>query len=43
MKVRSVGVDLFNADGRTDMTMVIVGFHNFTNAPKRTAECESVS
>jgi len=38
MKIRSVGVDLFHADGRTDgqtdMTKVIVGFRNFPNAPK---------
>ena len=26
---------MFNADGRTDMTMIRVTFHNFANAPKQ--------
>jgi len=42
MKVRPVGADLFHADiytssrtdGRTDMTKLIVAFHNFENASK---------
>ena len=34
MKFRPVGAELFNADGRTDMTMLIVAFRNFANAPK---------
>ena len=42
MKIRPVGIELFHADGQTrrrmyrqtDMTKVIVAFHNFTNAPK---------
>jgi hypothetical protein len=46
MKVRSVGAELFYADGRTDkqkergtegqtdMTKLIVAFRNFANTPK---------
>jgi hypothetical protein len=34
MKIRPVGVELFHADRRTDMTKVIVAFHSFANAPK---------
>jgi len=34
MKVRSVAVELFHADGRTDMTKLISAFRNFANAPK---------
>jgi hypothetical protein len=37
MKIRPVGAELFNADGRTDrwidMTKLIVSFRNFANAP----------
>jgi hypothetical protein len=33
-EIRSVGTELFLADGRTDMTKVIVAFRNFTNASK---------
>jgi len=33
MKIRRVGADVFHADGRTDMTKVIVAFCNFANAP----------
>jgi len=36
MKTRLVGATLFHADRRTDMTKLIVAFHNFANAPKRT-------
>jgi Fe-S-cluster formation regulator IscX/YfhJ len=39
MKILAVGEELFQVDGRTDgqtdMTKLIVAFHNFTNAPKR--------
>jgi hypothetical protein len=39
MKIRSVGAELFHADGRmggqTGMTKLIVAFHNFANAPKK--------
>jgi hypothetical protein len=31
---RPVGAELFHADGRTDMTKLIVAFRNFANAPK---------
>jgi len=35
MKIRSVGADLFHADGRTDMTKLIVACRNFANEPKK--------
>jgi len=38
MEIRPVGAELFHAgrrtDGRTDMTKLIVSFHNFAKAPK---------
>jgi hypothetical protein len=34
MMIRPVGVELFDADRRTDMKL-IVAFRNFANAPKR--------
>jgi hypothetical protein len=34
MKIRPVGAELFHADGKTDMTMLIVVFRDFANAPK---------
>jgi len=38
MKIRAVGPELFNAEGRTDegtgMTKLKVAFRNFANAPK---------
>jgi len=34
MKIRPVGGELFHADGRTDMTKLIVAFLNFANAHK---------
>jgi hypothetical protein len=34
MNIRPVGCELFNADGRTDMTKLIVDIRNFTNAPE---------
>ena len=34
MKIRPVGAELFHADGRTDMTELIVAFLNFVNLPK---------
>ena len=30
-----MGVELFHVDGRTDMTALIVGFHNYAKAPKK--------
>jgi hypothetical protein len=33
MKIRPVGGELFHADGRTDMTKLIVTFHKFAKAP----------
>ena len=35
MKIRPVGAEVFHTDGRTDMTKLIVPFHNFSNAPKK--------
>jgi len=29
-----VGVELFHADGQTDVTKLIVASHNFANSPK---------
>jgi hypothetical protein len=36
MKIRSVGAELFHADGRADrhMTKLIVAFRNFMKVPK---------
>jgi len=34
VKIRSVGAELFHADGRTDTTKLIVTFRGFANAPK---------
>jgi len=34
MTIRPVGAELFHADLRTDMTKLIVDFHNFWNALK---------
>ena len=33
MKIGPVAAELFHADGRTDMTKLIVAFHYFANAP----------
>jgi hypothetical protein len=38
MKIRPVGADLFRADGRTDMTKLIVALRNSANAPKNRQE-----
>jgi len=34
MKIRSVEAELFHADEQTDLTKLIVFFHNLANAPK---------
>jgi hypothetical protein len=34
MKIRSVRVELFHADGHTDVTKLVVPFFDFANAPK---------
>ena len=36
MKTPPEGATLFQVDGRTDMTKLIVTSHNFVNAPKKT-------
>jgi len=33
MKLRPVGLELFHADGRTDLTKLRVAYSNFPNAP----------
>ena len=33
MKIRPVGVELFHAEGRTDMRKLVVAFRNFAKAP----------
>jgi len=33
MKIRTVGAKLFYAEGRSDMSKVIVAFRNFAKAP----------
>jgi hypothetical protein len=35
MEIRQVGAELFHADGRTDLTRLIVVFRNLANAPKK--------
>jgi len=34
MRIRPVGAELFHADGRTDMTKLLVTFRNYANASK---------
>jgi len=34
MKICPVGVELFHAEGRTDITKLMVAFRIFANAPK---------
>jgi len=34
IKIRPVGAEFFRADGRTDMTKLMVALRNFANAPK---------
>jgi hypothetical protein len=38
IKIRPVGAELFDSDGLTDMTKVIVALRNFGKAPKMTAK-----
>ena len=35
LKIRPVGIELLQADGRTDMTKLIVAFRSFSKAPKK--------
>jgi len=35
MKIRRVGAELFRANGRTDMTKLIVAFRHFANVPNK--------
>jgi hypothetical protein len=39
MKIRPVGAELFRADGRTDMKLMVT-FFNFANSPVKTKENE---
>jgi hypothetical protein len=36
IKIRPVGAELFQADGQTDVTILILPFQNFVNATKNT-------
>ena len=36
MKICPAGAEFFRADGRTDMTELIVAFRNFAKAPNNT-------
>jgi hypothetical protein len=38
MKILPVGTELFYADGRTDMTKLIIAFRNFAKAPYNNIE-----
>jgi len=35
VKILSVGVEFFHADGRTDMAKVLIDFRNFVNAAEK--------
>jgi len=37
MEIRPVGAELFRADGRTDMTKLIMAFRNFANPLKKSS------
>jgi hypothetical protein len=37
IKIRPIGVELFHANGQTDMTGLIVTFRNFANASEMNA------
>jgi len=39
MEIRQVRAELFNVNGRTDMTKLMVPFRNFANAPKTIRFC----
>jgi len=38
MKIRLVRAELLHADGKADMSKLIVAFHNFANVPKKTLQ-----
>ena len=42
IKIRPMGAELFHADRQTDMTKLIVAFHNSANAPKIRKFCSAV-
>jgi len=35
MKISPVGIELFHADGQTDMAKLTVSFRNFANSPEK--------
>jgi hypothetical protein len=39
VKIRLVGIEMFHADRRTDVTKLIVAFRNFANEPKNRHRC----
>jgi hypothetical protein len=42
IKIRLVGAELFHADGRADMTKLIVTFRNSANAPVTWGELDEL-
>jgi len=42
MTIRPVEATFFHADGQTDMTKLMVAFHNFANMPKNQLEYKDV-
>jgi len=43
MKICPVGAERFHADGQTDMTKLIVAFHNFANTSKNCSKSPPVT
>ena len=43
MTISPVGAEFLNADRRTDMTKLIVAFHNSANAPQNVSKRVSIS
>ena len=43
LKIRPVETEEFHADGRTDMTNLVVAFRNFRYAPKKSFQVHSVN
>ena len=41
MKIHPVGAELFQADGRTDMTYLTAAFRSFANTPKTGPSCSA--
>ena len=39
MNIRPMAAELLHADGRTDVTKLVVAFHNFANASRNSVKC----